>query len=525
MKKNILLAIPVFILAFVLLFIQSGCRKKNDLVYTEQPDKRVEAWLQNAKKADPKYARDVALLTEHLKSDVHIAKNVTINILWNSIASIKDNSIVFFPTESKDQINGFFLVNKKTDRPKVEFYSFGEIFKKENKTLNCMQAFNLCLMMNKTIKNVTRYQYPSANEIPLLFKELKNSKSPNRPPGNAVTVATGANTELCMTISNSCTNRVCDWVELPNFVFLLLCVVDESGCFEGLGGVEYDPGLWYATENPYQPTGGGTGDVNDYLNVAEIKDYVISTLNLEPYSASLNYTNGSPHSLIQTYYYLKYSTDTNKIAKAKDNYYTLFEPCSYCWNWWDYPYASLTDIHASTSTAANYMWWEDANWLSDSTNLNTLDTLYNRNEYYICKKSFKFYKFIEPTGGVGGWQVAGTRNIHFNVVDFVTRKAVRIQLPTIYFGLPVIRMNGEYYSSNRAAEIAADAVDWAEKQTYDRYKVLGGTVDVVGLSLYFRQKIHEYMSEYFGMATLQPGSNINVTDYGDASYPWPIIGC
>ena len=188
-------------------------------------------------------------------------------------------------------------------------------------------------------------------------------------------------------------------------------------------------------------------------------------------------------------------------------------------------YITLVNHHYNTTQSPLTLWWNDAAWLSDSANLNTIDTLFNRNEYFICKKSFKFKKYIEPTGGVGGWQVAGTKDIHFNVVDLVTRKAIRVGLPTIYFGLPVIRMNGDYYSTNRAAEIAKGAVEWAEGETYNRYLLLGGSVDVVGLSLYFRQKIHEYMTQYFGMATLQPGSNIIVTDYGDASYPWPIINC
>lgn len=49
-----------------------------------------------------------------------------------------------------------------------------------------------------------------------------------------------------------------------------------------------------------------------------------------------------------------------------------------------------------------------------------------------------------------------------NIVDLTTYQAVPLNLPTIYFGLPVIRSSGEYYSSDAAAGIAADAVEYAE---------------------------------------------------------------
>lgn len=36
----------------------------------------------------------------------------------------------------------------------------------------------------------------------------------------------------------------------------------------------------------------------------------------------------------------------------------------------------------------------------------------------------------------------------------------------------------------------------------------------------------EYIREHnSGSATLTPESNINVTNFGTASYGWPIIGC
>lgn len=111
------------------------------------------------------------------------------------------------------------------------------------------------------------------------------------------------------------------------------------------------------------------------------------------------------------------------------------------------------------------------------------------------------------------------------IVDLVTHQTVYLGLPTIYFGLPVMRSNGEYYSTSRAAEIAAKVVDDAERSVLDYYHRTGGRLDVVGMELYYRQKINEYMQAYAGTATLSPGNNINVSVFGTATYPWPIIGC
>lgn len=146
-------------------------------------------------------------------------------------------------------------------------------------------------------------------------------------------------------------------------------------------------------------------------------------------------------------------------------------------------------------------------------------------ESNICKSSFKFKKYIDILNGIGGWQVAGTKDIHMNIVDLVTKRAIKLSLPTIYFGLPVIRTNGEFYSTNTAAGIAADAVIYAEREVMARYHSVGGTLDVVGMTLLYRQKINEFMQTKGGSATLTPGSNINVTEFGTATYPWPIFGC
>lgn len=142
----------------------------------------------------------------------------------------------------------------------------------------------------------------------------------------------------------------------------------------------------------------------------------------------------------------------------------------------------------------------------------------------ICKSSFKFQQAISPTSGVGGWRVAGTTNIHMKIANLTNGQLVPIYLPTIYFGLPIFRADGTYYSENTAKDIAAEAVEYAEERVMAYYHS-GGSLDAVGMALLFRQKINEKMNEYGGTATLNPGSNIAVAEYGKASYGWPIIGC
>jgi hypothetical protein len=112
-----------------------------------------------------------------------------------------------------------------------------------------------------------------------------------------------------------------------------------------------------------------------------------------------------------------------------------------------------------------------------------------------------------------------------NIVDLTTKRMIRLQLPTMYFGLPVLRANGEFYSTTTAAKIAKDAVEWAEDQVMIRYHQLGGTLDAVGMTLLLRQKINEHMQMSGGKASLLPSAGVVITDFGTATYSWPVFGC
>ncbi len=143
----------------------------------------------------------------------------------------------------------------------------------------------------------------------------------------------------------------------------------------------------------------------------------------------------------------------------------------------------------------------------------------------ICESSFLFNTFVEPLNGIGGWQVAGTTNIHMQIVDLTTGQYRLLALPTIYFAMPVYRA-GDYYSPETAASNAAEAVEYAETEVMSYYHSIGGALDIVGMTLYYRQKMNSYMqAHYSGAAMLLPGSNISISSFGSASYGWPIIGC
>lgn len=139
-------------------------------------------------------------------------------------------------------------------------------------------------------------------------------------------------------------------------------------------------------------------------------------------------------------------------------------------------------------------------------------------ESSICTKSFKFSKKIDIENGVGGWQLSGVTNIHMNIVDLTTGEVVPLALPAIYFGLPIIRTNGDFYSTTEAARIAAAAVEDAEQKVMEYYHSIGGALDVVGMSLRYRKGMDDYMKTKGGSATLQPGSNMGTVQMNNAVY-------
>jgi hypothetical protein len=126
----------------------------------------------------------------------------------------------------------------------------------------------------------------------------------------------------------------------------------------------------------------------------------------------------------------------------------------------------------------------------------------------LCPNSFIFQTIVKMEDGSGGWQVAGVSNVADNLIYYngSTRRltTTRIVLPVVFFGLPIRRKNGDLYSQTRAAEISDRAVKKANDDLAIEFSKNPAFPNVVGLSLYYRQRIDVYMRQYGGSATLVP---------------------
>jgi RHS repeat-associated protein len=141
----------------------------------------------------------------------------------------------------------------------------------------------------------------------------------------------------------------------------------------------------------------------------------------------------------------------------------------------------------------------------------------------ICEKSFKFTRIFKADEDGGGWQVAGVSGIRMQIVDTRTGEYVPIILPTIYFGLPAIRKNGDFYSVDYAAKLSAVAVTKAEQKVMDLYHLNPAVgLNIAGMSLYFRESISTEMLKFAGTATLIPGFNMVVTPHPAYYGTWGI---
>jgi hypothetical protein len=123
----------------------------------------------------------------------------------------------------------------------------------------------------------------------------------------------------------------------------------------------------------------------------------------------------------------------------------------------------------------------------------------------ICKQSFVFKKVVAlDQKGFGGWQVAPVTGMHLTLLDSKGRAMVVIPGPIIYIGLPIVRKNGEFYSTDRAAQIAVD-IDNAAIRTLMDYYHKTVAPDVLGLNAAYRKALNTEAEKYGGKATLDPG--------------------
>lgn len=130
-----------------------------------------------------------------------------------------------------------------------------------------------------------------------------------------------------------------------------------------------------------------------------------------------------------------------------------------------------------------------------------------------CARNFSFtmvtpYDLNDPLYE-GGWQEAAISGIYFNYVD--TRNGVTrtVSFGTIYFGIPYLRIDGTFYSSNEAAVNAAAAANYAEYMTF-RYLKNNPYASVASLQSYYLRTLNQYMvSNFAGAAKKTPSVGFN----------------
>lgn len=130
----------------------------------------------------------------------------------------------------------------------------------------------------------------------------------------------------------------------------------------------------------------------------------------------------------------------------------------------------------------------------------------------ICKKSFAFQKVVAlDEKGFGGWQIAAVSNVHMNLVDPSSGVLMTVRPgPVLYFGFPIVRSNGTFYSTARAAELAVEIDNKALLDVMAAYHS-GRPIDWEGMNVLYRTKLNDYAKQYGGRVTLIPGIG-NVTD-------------
>ena len=123
----------------------------------------------------------------------------------------------------------------------------------------------------------------------------------------------------------------------------------------------------------------------------------------------------------------------------------------------------------------------------------------------VCPKSFNFIKAISlDEKGFGGWQIAAVSGMHLTLLDTRGEAMLVSPGPIIYIGLPIVRKNGEFYSKDRAAEIAVK-IDNKAIEALMNYYHSGVPVDFEGLNAEYRKALNTEAEKYGGKATLTPG--------------------
>ncbi|WP_029274587.1 hypothetical protein [Pedobacter borealis] len=123
----------------------------------------------------------------------------------------------------------------------------------------------------------------------------------------------------------------------------------------------------------------------------------------------------------------------------------------------------------------------------------------------------------------GGWQVAALKNLHTRLVDVPVanvppRPPVTLAFGTLYFGLPVLKANGNNITYEIAQSITSLAVENAEKAAKQAFK---DNYMVDAINVIYMNTLKAGMEAAGGRVSDNPGLNIVVptTDIVTATYP------
>lgn len=131
-------------------------------------------------------------------------------------------------------------------------------------------------------------------------------------------------------------------------------------------------------------------------------------------------------------------------------------------------------------------------------------------------KSFQFKKINNTTN----WQEAGVKNIAQGFISFGSDNTLYLGgvhfSQTIYFGLPVTRANGDFYSTSEAANLSAQAMYSAFRDTNNFFVTNPGS-STTALNNYFLNKLNYHMQQYGGTASKYPsnGASSIIKNYKD----------
>lgn len=136
----------------------------------------------------------------------------------------------------------------------------------------------------------------------------------------------------------------------------------------------------------------------------------------------------------------------------------------------------------------------------------------------LCPESIKFKKVIDADEDGGGWQIAAISGMKLDYVDQITKTTFRINLPVIYFGMPIVAGVGtndpELITPERAQDRTGRIIQDIGFRAFDYFNKKGGARNpdaVANVSQYYREQLDLEMSKYGGKATLNAGLNISVT--------------